>query len=235
VKTIFIILISFIAVSCGNNRGLNAKSTVQDTEIITTAESEPTGSALKALLAPSHLVMKNRFHWQNPSNPLDVNDDGYITTGTKDSMGKILVEGDIVLAEAYANSPFDHWVAADELPTMFYDVDGDGYAGAPSDLLEIINFVNAFGGAGFPSSMKIKLNITFADNSDDEDSFAIRYSRFATGPWTLMSLPAQAGTGIRTKDIEVGAGNIFFTVQSVRGGQTSEATPVSQVPKNKQP
>lgn len=74
--------------------------------------------------------------WQNPVEPLDVNDDGFITPI------------DSLLIINYMNRNFgDPTPPADEPPPPYYDVNGDNYI-TPIDALQVINYLNRKEGEG---------------------------------------------------------------------------------------
>ncbi|MFO0904207.1 MAG: peptidoglycan DD-metalloendopeptidase family protein [Pirellulales bacterium] len=101
--------------------------------------------------------------WQNPANPMDVNNNGGATPVTPLDALLIIT---LLNSGLLGNNPLPNPPTADFAPppyggSFFYDVNGDGYA-TPLDPLIVINFLNQGGGEGDGESPESNLAGTAA-------------------------------------------------------------------------
>ena len=83
-------------------------------------------------------AMDTQKPWTNASNPLDVNNDGFVhPLDVLLVVNKINSEGNVQLAAPTGS----------ELPTILYDCSGDNLI-SPLDVVQIVNFLNAESDAG---------------------------------------------------------------------------------------
>lgn len=87
--------------------------------------------------------------WQNQANPLDVNNDTFISP-VGDILPLINELNRPSIIDSSGNLPVPP--TAPNLPPPFYDVSGDNLLTPVSDILPVINFLNTIGGEGEPEA-----------------------------------------------------------------------------------